>query len=390
MKVISVEDKNQARQFLQVHIEMNRHNPDFIRPLDQEIEQVFDRERNKAFKFGDCRRWLLVNDSGNFIGRIAAFTHSKYRSKGDYGPVGGIGFFDCIDNQPAASILFDTAAEWLRNKGMVAMDGPINFGERDKWWGLLVEGFQPPPFGLNYNPPYYKKMFEAYGFRIFYHQICWRMDVSGEFGQLSPKFYEAHQKFAKNPLIQARMVRRNDIEKYAGDFCKIYNEAWAKHEGNKQMTEAQTIRLFRTMKPILDESIAWITYDKEEPVAMWINIPDMNQIFRHFNGKMNLINKLRYLYYKWMGECNRFIGVIYGIVPRYQGSGIDYYMIVEAEKVIKKNGRYKELELMWQGDFNKKMLNISRNLGATESRRLITWRYQFDRSKEFYRHPFID
>ena len=65
-------------------------------------------------------------------------------------------------------------------------------------------------------------------------------------------------------------------------------------------------------------------------------------------------------------------------------------MIVEAEKVIKKKGRYKELELMWQGDFNKKMLNISRNLGATESRRLITWRYQFDRSKEFHRHPFID
>ena len=65
-------------------------------------------------------------------------------------------------------------------------------------------------------------------------------------------------------------------------------------------------------------------------------------------------------------------------------------MIVEAEKVIKKQGRYKELELLWQGDFNQKMLNISRNLGATESRRLITWRYMLDPAHPFQRHPFLN
>jgi hypothetical protein len=46
------------------------------------------------------------------------------------------------------------------------MDGPINFGERDKFWGLLTEGFIEPLFGMNYNFPYYKDLFENYGFKF--------------------------------------------------------------------------------------------------------------------------------------------------------------------------------------------------------------------------------
>ncbi len=28
---------------------------------------------------------------------------------------------------------------------MEAMDGPINFGDRDRWWGLLIDGFDRDP-----------------------------------------------------------------------------------------------------------------------------------------------------------------------------------------------------------------------------------------------------
>lgn len=390
MKIVQVNDPTLVSAFLNIHQQINQTNPAFIRPLDKDVEAVFDPAKNKLFRQGECQRWLLQLDNGHYAGRIAAFTNKKYRSKGDTGPVGGMGFFDCINNQEAANQLFDTARKWLTEKGMTAMDGPINFGERDKFWGMLAEGFDPPPYGMNYNPPYYKKLFETYGFQVFYNQLCFRMNVAGEANQLHPKFYEAHRKFSTNPSIQARMIRKNNLEKFAVDFCHIYNQAWANHEGNKEMTEKQAIHLFQSMKPIMDESLAWITYQHEEPVAMWINIPDLNQIFRHFNGKLNWFNKLRLLYYLRVGECNRFIGIIYGIVPSFQGSGIDYYMIVEAEKIIKEQGRYKELELMWQGDFNQKMLNISRNLGATESRRLITWRFLFDRNQPFSRHPILN
>ncbi len=91
-------------------------------------------------------------------------------------PVGGIGFFDCINSQEAADMLLDVARHWLGQRGMEAMDGPINFGERDKWWGLLVEGFNEPLWSMNFNPPYYQALFENYGFQPFFHQLCFGLD----------------------------------------------------------------------------------------------------------------------------------------------------------------------------------------------------------------------
>jgi hypothetical protein len=90
-----------------------------------------------------------------------------------------------------------------------------------------------------------------------------------------------------------------------------------------------------------------------------------------------------------LGKCDRFVGLVYGIVPEFQGTGVDYFMIVEAEKGFKKGTHYKSVELLWQGDFNPKIINISRNLGGTQIRKLITYRYIFDRTVPFKRHPII-
>ncbi|MGB3004977.1 MAG: hypothetical protein WBC06_00590, partial [Chitinophagaceae bacterium] len=169
-----------AKDFIKVNMEINKNDPNYIRPLDKDINDVFDKNKNKAFRFGEATRWILKDNTGKLIGRIAAFTNKKYRTKGDDFPVGGIGFFDCINNQDAADMLFDVAKHWLLQRGMEAMDGPINFGERDRWWGLIVEGFQSPLYCMNYNQPYYQALFETYGFRCFFNQICFGIDPTKE------------------------------------------------------------------------------------------------------------------------------------------------------------------------------------------------------------------
>jgi hypothetical protein len=45
--------------------------------------------------------------------------------------------------------------------------------------------------------------------------------------------------------------------------------------------------------------------------------------------------------------------------------------------------------MQWIGEFNPKMMNIAASLGTYKSRRLITYRYLFDRTKEFKRHPVL-
>jgi hypothetical protein len=208
MYLSEVKTTKQEHDFLKIHVYINQTDSEWIRPLDRDIISIFDRKKNKTFRFGDLKRWILFDDNNYPVGRIAAFVNKKYKNKGDRFKVGGIGFFDSQNDQKMANMLFEKSREWLAEKGVLAMDGPINFGERNKWWGLLVDGFHSPLYGMNYNPPYYKRLFENYGFRNFYTQICWSLPVASAKNQLQDKFYIAHEKFAISADFVAKRIRK--------------------------------------------------------------------------------------------------------------------------------------------------------------------------------------
>lgn len=387
MQLAEVSNKQQAKYFLLVNVLINKSNPNYIRPLDKDINDVFDSKKNKAFRHGEAIRWILKNEDGELIGRIAAFVNKKYKNKDDDMPVGGIGFFDCINDQNAADTLFDVAKHWLLQRGMQAMDGPINFGERDRWWGLLVEGFQPPVYCMNYNPPYYQELFENYGFRNFFNQICFGVDPKKK---LSDRTFERHAALAKNPAYKARHINKNHLDKFAEDFATVYNKAWAGHGGLKQLAPEIVRKMFRAMKPVMDERLDWFVYHNDEPIAIFINLPDLNQWFKHLNGKFGLLQKLRFLWIKKTKLCKKFVGLVFGVVPEFQGKGVEMYMIAEAAKIIQWHTPYIEYEMQWIGEFNPKMINVAENFGDTfRSRKLITYRYLFDRTKEFRPHPIL-
>ncbi|PZR31858.1 MAG: hypothetical protein DI538_20395, partial [Azospira oryzae] len=114
MQVQEVVTAEQIREFLQLPIRLYKNTPQWIRPLDADVESVFDKEKNKTFRHGECTRWLLLDDSGKTIGRVAAFIDQKTVNKGNDQPTGGMGFFECIDNQEAAFLLFDQCKTWLQ------------------------------------------------------------------------------------------------------------------------------------------------------------------------------------------------------------------------------------------------------------------------------------
>ena len=386
MQLIEVTDAATAKDFLSVNVLVNKNDPNYIRPLDKDVNDVFDRSKNKAYRSGEIIRWVLKDNEGKLLGRIAAFTNKKYKNKGDDIPVGGMGFFDCINNQEAADMLFDVAKHWLIQKGMEAMDGPINFGERDRWWGLIVEGFEPPVYCMNYNQPYYQELFENYGFKPFFNQLCFALTVAA---RLQNKFYERHEKCANDPNFSAKHIKKDQLEKFAEDFTIVYNKAWAGHGGLKQLEKKVVLKMFKSMKPVMDEKISWFVYYKNEPVATWINLPDLNQWFKHLNGKFSLWYKLKFLWIKRTKKCNKFVGLVFGVVPEWQGKGVDSYMIVEGAKLIQPKPLYEKYEMQWIGEFNPKMINVAENLGTHRSRKLVTYRYLFDRTKEFKPHPIL-
>lgn len=397
MRLIEINSSALALDFIKVNVIVNKNDPNYIRPLDKDVHEVFDSVKNKAFRFGEAIRWILKDDRGNLIGRVAAFVNKKYKTKGDDGPVGGVGFFDCINDQAAANLLLDTAKKWLEEKGMTAMDGPINFGERDKWWGLLVEGFEPPLYCMNYNQPYYKELLENYGFKPFFNQICFALKV-GE--RVQEKFYTRHAALSKDPAYSSDNIKKNNLDKYAKEFTFVYNKAWAGHGGLKQMEEKVVRKMFESMKAVMDERVNWIIYYNNEPIGAWLNLPDINQWFKYLNGRFGIIDKLKFLWYKRTKPCNKFVGLVFGIIPEFQGKGADAYMIVEGARLIQditiKNGTYslgtpiyENYEMQWIGEFNPKMINVAEALGTYRSRKLVTYRYNFDREKEFKPHPVL-
>ncbi len=389
MQITEVNNQQSIKNFITINVLLNQHNKAYIRPIDNEINDVFDASKNKNFEFGLAKRWVLTSNEGNLIGRIAAFTNNKYINKGTEFSTGGVGFFDCINNQEAANLLFDTAKLWLQENGCEAMDGPINFGDRDKWWGLLVEGFdEEPVYGMPFNPDYYEVLFEGYGFKNYYNQYWYKMMVDKQF---PPRFQERFAKFSTKPDYSAKHIELKDLNKYANDFAIVYNSAWAQHGEAKEITVESVIKLFKTMKPIMDERTIWFAYYKQDPIAMFVNVPDVNQYFKYFNGNLTFFNKLRLLYMKKTGQCKKLTGLAFGVVPKYQTLGVDSFLIQSCGNFIQNKGWYNNYEMGWAGDWNPRMVNIYKSLGGNQNRRMVTYRLIFNETKHsFERHPIME
>lgn len=380
MNAVKVTNDAEKREFLEFPPRLYKNDKNYIRPLNKDIQDVFDKKKNKFFKTGECERFLFKNTQNKTVGKVAVFVNKKYKQEQ---PTGGIGFFDCIDDQETANFIFDFCKNWLQERGMEAMDGPINFGERDKFWGLLIEGFSEPLYGMNYNLPYYKDLFENYGFQIYFNQLCYSRPVHGD---VSRVFTVMHAKHAKNPAISAKPMKKNQLEKFAKDFTEVYNKAWADHGGGKEMEYAKTLKMFKAMKPVINEHISWFVYENEKPIAMWINIPDLNQWFKYLHGKFGIWEKLKFLWVKKVRKNTKMVGIVFGVVPEWQRTGIDGYMIWEGTKHLRKHTDFEVTELQWIGDFNPKMIKIAESLDTTVTRKLATYRYLFDRNKPFERH----
>lgn len=389
MRVLEVKDKYTEKEFIQVAVKLYKDEKNWIRPLDKDIKAVFDPAKNKNFKNGEAIRWILKDDNDKSIGRIAAFINQKTSQSYDQ-PTGGVGFFECINDQTTAFMLFDTAKKWLEERGMEAMDGPINFGDRNNWWGLLVEGFYEPNYQMPYNFKYYEELFAAYGFKEYFKQFTYQRPMGSEV-DFSPRFYERAQSTLDNPDYEFRHITKKEYGKGHEYFQQVYNKAWAGHSGVKAMSMQQAKATFKMLKPVADVRLIWFAFYKGEPVAFFISIPELNQLYKHLNGQWNLFSKLKFLYLLKTGACKKGLGIVFGVTPDHQRKGVEGGLVVSYVKNLawKKGFQYKDIEMNWIGDFNPKMIRVVEQIGSKLLKTHITYRKLFDETKEFKRAPIL-
>jgi hypothetical protein len=372
MTITEVNNKATKKAFLDVARIIYKDDEIWVCPLDNDIEAVFDPAKNNFHQHGKCTRWILTDESGKLIGRVAAFINNTKAYNYEQ-PTGGMGFFECINNEAAAFLLFDTAKKWLSENGMQAMDGPINFGENDNFWGLLVEGFTPPSYGMNYNPAYYLPFFENYGFKTQYAQITNHVDIIKPFPE---RFYKIAKWVTKKPGYEFKHLRVKEIEKFASEFMEIYNDAWKEFENFVPITHDTILESFNKMKPLMDEKLIWFAYVNGEPASFNIVLPDANPMIKPLKGKLNLIGKLKFLYRKWKG-VSRMRAIVMGTKQKFQNHGLESALFITLGEYVLPMNQYTELELSWVGDFNEKMIAMHHAMGGIFGKKHLTMRYLF-------------
>ena len=380
------------RAWLDLPKKIYKGNRNWVCPLENDIRAVFDPVKNDLFEEGEAIRWLAYNPAGEPVGRIAAF-YNKEKAAMEEQPTGGCGFFEAVNEQQVADLLFDAARLWLAARGMEAMDGPINFGQRDSWWGLLVQGYEFQPLYANpYNPPYYKELFEHYGFQNYFNQntYIWRVDDD----EVNASVYARAERLISTPGYRIRTIDMSRLDEETENFRLIYNKAWSLFSGVAPMTKEEAQQIMQQMRPIIDPDLIVFAEFNNEPIGFFIMIPDLNRLIGKFNGKMGLWQKLQLMWdLKVSKSCDRIFALIFGIAPEFHGKGVESAITryVREEYVRSSRNHYKSLEFAWIGDFNPVMNRLlERYICATRHKMHTTYRYLFDRTKEFHRCPRLD
>jgi hypothetical protein len=387
MRIEEVVDKKTIKSFHKVPFIIYKEDKNWIPNLKQDIEKKFQNKTNKIYDGKNAKRWIITDNSGKLAGRIAAFIHPKtvniYKQ-----PTGSIGFFECVNNQEFADKLFDSAKEWLKKQKIEAMDGPVNFGERDQFWGLLIKNFtSPPTYAMNYNPEYYINLFENYGFKTYFEQLMFHRDLKPAQDVFVKKAISAR----KDDEIFCENIRGKSVKTVAENFLRVYNDAWANTRKEfKEMTLDVALKVMKSLKPVYDPDIIIFAFKGKRPIGFYFNIPELNQIFKYVNGNLNFWGKIKFVFYKFLKKPTTMYGIVFGVASEFHGQGIEGLMIKFAEETILPLNRYKDTVLQWIGDFNPKMIRVCQNLDADLYRTYATYRYLFDRNKTFERAPIIE
>lgn len=383
MKILEVKNRQGWRLFHRVLHRIYKHDRNYIYPLEKEIENVFNANNNKIFDSGEAKCFVLLDDQNLPVGRIAAFIDRRNRQEQYL--IGGIGFFECTQNDAYADALFQAAESYLKALGVQIIEGPINFGERDRFWGLLVKGFHPPLYQENYNPPYYENFFLMNGYRP-YEQILTFKGASKDIP--FERMRAVAQRLKERQPVAVKPVDLNNVEPFAKDFAAVYNASFRDFAHFKPVSPAQVERMMEQARVIADPNIACLAYFEGQPAGFMVLYPDVNPFLKHAKGKLNLWNVLIFLYKNRFAKTKNAKGMGFGIHPDYQSKGIFAFLIdyLSNERNLK---MYPYMYLAGIRTHNHEIRSLYEKLNVSIDRVHVTYRKLLDATIPFEPFEFI-
>lgn len=330
IEIFSVSSKSDLKKFLKFPWLIYKDNPHWVPPLLYDIKKVLNKKKNPFFNHADIELFLAVKD-GSVVGRIAAVKNDLH-NKEHNDKVGFFGFFECINDQKVADKLFDTAAQWISEKGLNAMRGPANPSVNDVY-GLLIDGFDDQPrILMPYNPKYYMDLMDNYGFQKAKDLYAWK--ISKEKMETNDKIKRVADIALKRSNATIRPLNMKNFNNELEKVKFVYNKAWEPNWGFVPLTDEEIDALAADLKPLVDPNLVLFLEIENKTVGFALTMPDYNFIFKEMNGRLLPFNFIKLFTKRKLIPWARIL--ILGVIPEFQKRGLDaalyYEIMVRAEK----------------------------------------------------------
>jgi GNAT superfamily N-acetyltransferase len=343
LSISPVRSTSDLTGFIRMVWPIYRNDPNWVPPLIADRKKLLDRKKNPFYRHADMELFL-ARRNGEVVGRIAAIINQNHNQV-HHDHVGFFGFFESIDDQQVANLLFAAAEAWLAERGMTAMRGPMNPSINDEI-GLLVEGFDDPPqILMTYNPPYYSRLIEQAGFAREKDLYAYRLGAEKFLG---PKLERVQQRARVRNRVTIRGVNFSPREAFQRDvnsLKEIYNAAWEQNWGAVRMTDAEFDFLAADLKQVAEKDLAIIAEIDGKPIGLAIALPDINQILIGNRGGGLLKAVFGLLFQKKRITRGRIL--VLGVVPGMRGHGIDAVLYYEIGTRMVRGHGYTEGEASW-------------------------------------------
>ncbi len=359
VEVFPVTTDRDLHTFLHLPWRIYQSDPNWVPPLLFEQRQILTG-KHPFFEKAEIRL-LLAREGGEVVGRIAAILDGHFLESHQK-PIGFFGFFECFNDGSVTEGLLGAARQYLREKGMRAIRGPVNPSMHNSC-GLLIDGFDSPPaFLMPYNPPEYQGLLERAGCQKAMDLLAYTLLLSTE---PPPKILRPAEE-ARRKGIQVRPIDPNRLRDEVQAFREIFNSAWQTNWGFTPMSHAEAQWMAKHLKPLLVPSLTLIAEAEGVPVGFLMHLPDYNQVLKRLNGRLGLLGLFKFLWHRRRIRDARLL--LLGAKPEYRGKGVDGLLCLTAFHALKKKG-FTRVEISWILEDNKLVLRMAEHLGARPYKR---------------------
>ena len=318
-RIAPVDSAGKLKLFIDFPHGLYKDDPNYVPELFIAQRDLLSPKKHPFHKHSSLQLFLAY-DGDKIVGRIAAIlnnNHNEFNKTND----GFFGFFDCINDQETADLLFEAAQNWLQEKGVDSIIGPVNFSTNETC-GLLIEGFTTPPYAMmTYNEPYYLQLVENAGYKKKTDLLAYEfLDTSYNDRALKLRATLDERLAQKN--IRVRQINMKDFKAEADRVREIYNKAWDRNLGFVPMTKEEFDYLANDLKLVLDPAFCLIAEHNGKAIGFGLAIPDINQVLRTIkNGRLLPTGIFKLLLGKSKINSLRIIAL--GVVEEYRKMGIE-------------------------------------------------------------------